>query len=742
MLPLSLTLSPEGRGKVENPARGGGEGEIKKEKAMKTCIKKRWFLFFVLILSLTICSSSFGQKSYKKLKYPRLSELKMPEVKREVLPNGIILFLVEDHELPLIELSALIKVGSVYEPVDKVGLAAITGAVMRTGGTAKMDGDQIDEELDGSGATVETFIGMTHGNASMSVLKEDLDKGLSILADILMTPQFAEDKIDLEKMNQRSGIARRNDLPTWIADREFRKLIYGDASVYARTIEYETIDNITRDDLIAFHKKYFHPNSVIIGVWGDFKIKEMIQKIKKNFAQWKSVELDLPKLPKVDYHFRPSVHLVKKEDINQTNIRIGHMGTVMDDPDYFALIVMNNILGRSFSGRLFQKVRSEQGLAYHVRGSCQSNFGHPGLFLLICETKSQSTIKAIQSLMEEAKKITQEEVTDEELERAKSSFLNSFVFKFDTKGEIVNRLLTYEYYGFPLDFLQKTKENIEKVGKQDVLRAAQAHLHPDDLVILAVGKDSDFDQPLSVLGKVDTIDIYRAEKKAKEEVPEATPASLAKGKEILDQVISASGGKNAFKSISNSVIKSDISASTPQGEFQISTTSFHIFPDKIRQEISMPFGTIATVFDGEKGWMSTPQGTQDLPESQLREIKSELFRSHFHLFLADDLQVQFMGEESLEDKKVDVILISDPAGNQLKMYVDQITRLPLKESYHGTTMMGPATVEEIFSDYREVSGLMVPFSITSFANQQKMAETKILEINFNTQIDPELFIKK
>jgi predicted Zn-dependent peptidase len=666
----------------------------------------------------------------------------MPEVQREVLPNGMILFLVEDHNLPLIELSCLIRVGSVYEPADKVGLAEITGAVMRTGGTAKMNGDQIDEELDRLGATIETSIDLNQGTAYMSVLKEDIDRGLPILADILMNPQFDQDKIDLEKMNQRSWIARRNDLPIWIADREFSKLIYGDSSVYARTVEYKTIDNITRDNLIAFHQKYFHPNSVIMGVWGDFKTPEMIQKIKTAFAQWKTAKLDLPELPKVDYHFRPSVHLVKKEDINQTNIRVGHSGGMMNDPDYFALTVMNSILGRSFSGRLFKEVRSEQGLAYHVGGGYQCNFDYPGLLSLNCETKSQSTIQAIKSMMEEVKRISQQEVSDEEMEMAKNTFLNSFVFQFDNKGKIVNRLLTYEYYGFPLDFLQKTKENIQKVTKQDVLRAAQTHLHPNDLVILAVGKDSDFDQPLSVLGQVDTIDIYQTEKPTKEEAPEATSASLTKGKEILDQVIKAVGGKEVFKTITNSVTKTQTSVSTPQGEFQISSTVFHIFPDKVRQEISMPFGTMVTVFDGEKGWMTSPQGTQDLPESQLKEVRSELFRSHFHLFLADDLKVQFMGEESLEDKKVDVILISDPAGNQLKMYVDQMTHLPAKESYQGTTMMGPGNVEEIFSDYREVSGVKTPFSIKSFANGQKVAETKILEVNFNTQIDPELFIKK
>jgi zinc protease len=709
---------------------------------MKTFNKRIWMGVFVLILSITVYSISLGQKSYKELKYPALHELKIPEVKREVLPNGMILFLAEDHDLPMIELSTLIRVGSIYEPADKAGLANITGAVMRTGGTAKMNGDQIDEELDRLGASIETYIDVDRGNVSMSVLKEDMDRGLSILADILMTPQFAQDKIDLEKMNQRSEIARRNDLPGWIADREFSKLIYGDTSAYARTTEYKTIDNITRDDLIAFHQKYFHPNSVILGIWGDFNTPEMIQKIKTAFAGWKTAELNLPELPKVDYHFGPSVHLVKKEDINQTNIRIGHLGGTMNDPDYFALSVMNNILGKGFSGRLFKNVRSEQGLAYHVGGGYQTNFGYPGLFQLNCETKSQSTMQAIQSMMDEVKRISQEEVSDEELEMAKNTFLNSFVFQFDDKGKIVNRLMIYEYYGFPLDFLQKTKENIEKVTKQDVLRAAQTHLHPSDLVVLAVGKDSDFDQPLSVLGQVDTLDIYRVEQMTQEAVPDATESSLAKGKEIWEQVIKAMGGKDAFKSITNSVIKAQTSVSTPQGEFQISSTNFHIFPDKVRQEMSMPFGIIVTVFDGEKGWMVSPQGTQDLPESQLKEVKSDLFRSHFNLFLADDLKVQFTGEENLENQKADVLLISDSTGNQLKMYVDAKTFLPVKESYQGATMMGPGTVEEIFSDYREISGVKIPFSITSFANGQKTTDTKISEINFNTQIDPELFIKK
>jgi zinc protease len=700
--------------------------------------------FLVLFLFAFISPNLYAQKSYGDLKYPPMGELKIPEVKREVLPNGMVLFLAEDHNLPLIGLSVKIRAGSVYEPADKVGLASITGSVMRTGGAGKRSGDQIDDELERIGASVETWIGLTEGSAWVSVLKEDVDKGFSILADILMDPKFDQDKIDLAKVEEKSALSRRNDQVGQIASREFNKLIYGAESPYARTTEYYTIDNIKREDLVEFHEKYFHPNSVIIGVWGDFKTKEMIEKIKKAFANWKPGKVEGLEFPKVEYKYLPSVDLVEKEDVNQSNIYLGHIGGTLDDPDYFALTVMNYIFGRSFASRLVKKVRTEEGLAYHVSGSYNTNFGYPGTFSILCQTKSQSTVAAIKYMIEETKRLTREEVTDEELNLGKESYLNSFVFKFDTKEEVVNRLMTYEYYGFPLDFLQKTKAQIEKVTKADILRAAKTHLHPDEMDILVVGKSQDFDQPLSVLGKVNTIDITIPEVSpfAQEKMPEVSEEALAKGKEIFEKMVSACGGKEAFAKIKSEVRKTETTISTPQGDFQLSANFAIVYPDKVRLEMTMPFGTQSVVFDGEKGWVIAPQGTQDLPESEIKETKAELFRDFVNLLKATDLKVQYLGEEYLEGKNLDILLISDPIGNEMKMYVDQINFLPLKQSYRGTGMMGPTTFEETNSDFRDVSGVKLPFYQVTNAEGRKYAETKILEMNFNSQIDPELFIEK
>src|SRR5207249_8102782 len=222
-------------------------------------LMKNKSILMVLFLLIS-CGICLAQINYKELKYPPLHPIKPPDVKRVVLKNGMILYLVEDHELPLINMTARIGVGSIDDPSDKVGLGSVATAVMRTGGTKSKTGDQIDEELESIAASVETGIRLTSGTASLSVLKENIDTSLGVLADILMNPTFAPDKIQLQKIREHSAIARRNDDVQGIAFREFNKLIYGPDSVYARQAEHSTINAITRDDLVAFHEKYFYAN--------------------------------------------------------------------------------------------------------------------------------------------------------------------------------------------------------------------------------------------------------------------------------------------------------------------------------------------------------------------------------------------------------------------------------------------------------------------------------------------------
>lgn len=700
-----------------------------------------------LLLFLFIPISE-AQKSYKELVYPKLSEIQIPKVERAKLSNGMILYLVEDHELPLIELTALIRTGSSYELPDKVGLARITGSVMRTGGTKSKTGDEIDEILEKIAASVETGIGQSSGSAEMSVLKEDLDTGLQIFTDVLMNPDFREDKIQLSKVQLRSGIARRNDDPHSIAAREFSKLIYGAESPHARIIEYETIDNITRDDLRAFHAKYFRPNNIILGAWGDFETAGMIKKIESAFQSWTPAEVEFPKVPEVNYSYRQSVNLVKKDDATQSNVLIGHIGSRLDDPDYFALALMSDILGGSFGSRLFNNLRSAQGLAYVVWGDYGADFDHPGIFSVGCQTKSETTVKATEALIAEVKKVIQDEVTDEELSHAKDSFLNSYVFKFASKAAIMERMMRYEYYGYPTDFLQKFKANIEKVTKADILKAAKSHLNPDKFAILVVGNDKDFDRPLSELGNVNLIDI--AIKEPKPKIVQTAPtlpdeASKANVKQLLVEVAEELGGLEKIKKIKDLHEKVEAIVLTPQGDMNIQLTQFILFPDKFRGEISVPLGNIVQVFNKDSGWMTTPQGTQDMPESAVKEAKASLFRNIFNLLAnLDNFSIQEAGSEELNGKKLTLILITEASGNWVKLAIDPNSHQILKKSYRGETFGGVADIDEIYEDYREISGsgFKLAHKTTINANGNKFMEMKLLEAKIDSGADLKLFERK
>jgi zinc protease len=457
---------------------------------------------FILILFAGV---SFAQKGPKdKFTYSPLNPIQMPEVEKAELPNGLKIFLVEDHEFPTINLQAMVRTGSVFEPASKIGLASITGTALRTGGTKNRTGDQIDKELDTLAASVSTGIGSNAGYFSVSALKESFDQALGILAQILMEPAFSEDKIELARIMQRTAIARRNENIRSIANREFGKLIYGKDSPYARHPEFATIQAVTRQDILDFYNTYFHPNNTWLAVCGDFNSKDMIGKITASLGKWQKGRASAELWPTVSYQDQYTVNFIDKSDVNQSNIMLGHIGGLMNNPDYPALSIMNQIL--SFE-RMFKRIRTDEGLAYSVWGSYGADYINPGTFSCGAQTKSESTVYAIDIMLKELKRIMEQEVSDEELARAKDGYLNSYVFNFETRSQIVDRMLTLAYYGYPLDFVEQLKSKVEKVTKADVLRVAKRYLKPDKVQILVVGKKEDFDKPLSTLGAVRVIDI-------------------------------------------------------------------------------------------------------------------------------------------------------------------------------------------------------------------------------------------
>ncbi|MEN8143446.1 MAG: pitrilysin family protein [Gemmatimonadota bacterium] len=441
------------------------------------------------------------------IEYPPLNEIEIPQAERVEMPNGMVVFLLEEHELPLINVSVRIRTGSRYEPVEKVGLASITASVMRTGGAGDRTGAEVDLFLEDRAASLGGGIGSSVGTAGMGVLKESFGDVFPVLADMLRRPQFEADKIEEAKVQRKSAIARRNDSPGSITGREFAKLVYGAASPYARHTENATIDAITRQDLIDFHAKYYHPNQIMLGVTGDFDRAEVLAAIESEFGDWERAEVDLPREFQIAPAKAGTVYFVEKTDLTQSNFRVGHLGTTVDNPDYFAVQVMNKIFGQGFASRLFNKIRSEKGLAYSIFGSVGASYDYPGIFQVGGQTKLESTAEALEAVLAEIEYMKSGEVSEEELNYAKNAFLNSFIFNFDSPGEIVGRQMLYEYYGYPADFLQQIRTGITAVTTADVQAAAQRHLHPDQLVMLAVADPERLDRPLDEFGEIVTLDV-------------------------------------------------------------------------------------------------------------------------------------------------------------------------------------------------------------------------------------------
>ena len=455
-------------------------------------------------------------------------EFKVPEVERIVLDNGMVVYLMEDHLLPLVKVYAVVHTGEIYEPAEKAGLASLTGAVMRTGGTEAMTPDELNEALEFVAARVEVSIERERGIATLDVLKKDLDTGLGIFADILRRPRFDEAKIALRKAELAEEFRRENDDPEETLFREFRELLYGEHPYARRVTGYpETVAAITRDDLVRFHGDFFHPNHIIMGVSGDFERGEMLAKLEQAFGDWPRPELEVPEPPPVPKTFARSLNFVEK-DIVQSNIVIGHLGIDRLDPDYYAAYVLNYIVGGSgFNSRLMENVRTKAGLAYSV-GSYFFAPRYPGFFFAYCFTKSETTPQAVLMVLDELERVRREEVTDEEFNRAKRAIENQFVFRFQTAERIVQQKAEIEYIGLPRDYLEQYLDIIRAITKEDLVRVAERLIHPDRATILIIGRPEAIDGFPAEFGTFERVTIEETPVSGLIE-PEAPPEAGAPG---------------------------------------------------------------------------------------------------------------------------------------------------------------------------------------------------------------------
>jgi zinc protease len=416
--------------------------------------------------------------------------------KKTVLQNGLVVLHSEEHSLPILMLTLLIKAGPLNEPREKAGLANLTAELL-TEGTKHRKSTEISEEIEFIGASLDISTSSDYIAISLSILKKDIEKGFDLFSDVLLNPVFPQQEIDRKKVLLKGSLKRNEEDPSFVAERAFRKEVFGDHP-YGRLVEGsdETIDNIKREDIIKFFSDYFLPNNSILSVVGDLTQEELNVLVKKYLDSW--IKADLPPTASKVLIEKKSKKVIKVDkDLTQANIILGHLGICRDDPDYYAVSVMNYILGGGgFSSRLMQSIRDEMGLAYDVNSSFSMN-KEKGIFQIEVQTKNESAGLVISEILKQMEKIRKETVSDEELSDAKSYLTGSFTRMLDTNRKIANFLALVEFYSLGLDYIGRYPGYINSVTKEDIRRVAKEYLHPDNcvLVIVADLKKTDLEIP-------------------------------------------------------------------------------------------------------------------------------------------------------------------------------------------------------------------------------------------------------
>lgn len=415
---------------------------------------------------------------------PKVAEA-VPLGRRVVMENGLTLLVAERRTLPMVSIEILIKVGSAQETKEKGGLANLTANLLPLG-TVSRTAPEISEAIEFVGGSLIANASRDHSSLSLTVLKKDLDLGLELLTDVLLHPAFREAEITRQVRELKGRIRRKQEDPGEVAREAFAATLFGDHP-YGRPVEGsdETLDGIARQDLIDFHRRYYVPNNSVLAVAGDVTLEEFQDTVDKYLKGWMRKAV-----PQVDSS--PAVPPARRQvvtidrGVTQANIIWGHLGIARNNPDYYALSVMNFILGGGgLTSRLMRAIREERGWAYDVH-SFFSARRLPGPFLVGLQTKNETARPAIDEVLHQIRRIREDGITTEELEEAQGFLTGSFPLRIDTNRDVVSMLTAIEFYGLGLDYPERYPQMILAVTREDVLRVARKYLHPDQGILVVI----------------------------------------------------------------------------------------------------------------------------------------------------------------------------------------------------------------------------------------------------------------
>jgi len=708
-------------------------------------------------------------------------DTKFPPYELQTLPNGLQVVAVLHHEQPAVTMRLLIRAGTSSDPKGKLGLAHLAASLLDQG-TKTKSAEEMNDAIDFIGGAMGAGAATDLTFCNMVVMKDSFEPGMRMLSELAREPAFAPAEIERQRQQMVSGLTVSLQDPEYIANSVFDRLVYGFHPYgMPNTGTPETLGSLTRDDLVAFHKRYFAPNNAILAIVGDVTADEAFSTAKKVFGDWEKKDLPNQKFIDPPDPTRRVV-VVNKPDSVQTEVRVGHLGIPRTHPDYMAVNLAIRILGGEGSNRLHQVLRTERGLTYGAQANMDT-LKDTGDFEAETNTRSEATGEVLKLIVDEFWRIQRERVSERELADAKAYLTGSFPLTIETPESIAMQVVNVLFYGLPLEHLQNFRDRVNAVTVDDIQRVARALLRPDRLSIVLVGNASAFASQLRGVGfgtfetvELKDLDLTAANFKrtgarvgragwvggpggagwagtARANYHQAPLGSRpsndpsqderAKADAFLTKVITAKGGLDKLRGLKTIVVKQTLTTQSPQGTATAETSNYIQYPDRFRIVTETPTGTMVQASDGTQVWMTDPRGLHDAPEPLVREFRAALRRDPIALLLAakdGKLTARLLPEAKDADGTTRVpIELSAPDLNPVVLDVDRDTLLIVKQSYRADAP-GRPLIEESFSDYRPVDGIQIAFR-ASRKSGPLLVERRVTEVKINAAIEPALFTR-
>ncbi len=696
-----------------------------------------------------------------------------PPYEVRTMPNGLRVVVVVHDKQPVVSVRLLVGAGCAQDPAGKAGVSNLVASLLDQG-TRTRSAQQIAEAIDSIGGELHTATGTDLSFGAVTVMKDSVDLGLNLLSDVVRNPAFAGDELERQRQQIRSSLRVSNDDPRYVATAVFERLVYG-LHPYAMPGNgtLDSIERISRDELVAFHDRYYAPNNSLLAIVGDLTVDEAFGAATRVFGDWAKKDVAAAKPAETPSSARRIV-IIDKPDASQTDIRIGHIGIPRKNRDYLAMDLAIRILGGEGSNRLHQVLRADRGLTYGAEADLNT-FRLTGDISATTETRSEATGEVLRLMVDEFFRLVRDDVRDRELENAKNYLAGNFPLTLETPDSIASQVLTQLFYDLPLDELQTFRRRVESINVEAIQWVSRYYLRPDRLSMVLVGNASAFVDQLKRVGfrefevvPLADLDLSQPDFKRKRGVappPAATgPPSLAAPRaggaapaappaapadevatSLVMRAIDAAGGLENLRAVKTMAASATTVLFSPQGQLQADTKTYIAYPDRFRVEAKLPGGTLIQTYADGRAWIKDPNGVHDAPDGMRDQIQMSVRRdliSVLQAAAARALTPRMLPSESAEgNRTLQVVELRGESLGAVRLSLDPATGRIERESYENRGPAGTETITEEFSMYTKVQGLSLPAKSVVRRDGTPVVERTVTLFELNPAFPPNLFQK-